>query len=231
MSSWLHALFDLLAPRRCVACGQRLTQAESFLCSPCLLQIPLTHFVEDAYDNAMARAFWLRLPIERAAALFYYEPGNEVAQLVKDIKYRGNRELGIYAGRMLAETFAPYGFFDGIDGLVPVPLARKRERERGFNQSDLIVRGMASVVGLPVMDDVVARIVYQQSQTHLSYVERNDNVEGAFRLMDGARIAGLHLLLVDDVVTTGATCIACGQELVKAEGVKLSVASLGFTRR
>lgn len=230
MKALLHSFFDLIAPRRCVVCGQRLSLSQPFICARCRLMMPLTGFAADAYENAMARLFWLRVPIERAAALFYYEPGSAVTQIVKRIKYGGDRELGHYAGEMMGRELSAYGFFDGIDGIVAVPLAKKRERQRGFNQSLLLAEGIGCSTGLPVIRNAVVRTEFHKSQTQLSYSERAENVDGVFKLTHPEALHGRHILLVDDVVTTGATCTACGNALVKAGDTKLSILSLAFTR-
>ena len=133
-------------------------------------------------------------------------------------------------GRMVATELQRDGFFDGIDEIVPVPLTKERLRQRGYNQSEEIAKGINEITGLPINKDAVKRIVFKGSQTRRSRWDRQENVEYAFKLTHGEPIAGKHLLIVDDVVTTGATIIACAKELVKASNVKISVLSLGLTR-
>ena len=133
-------------------------------------------------------------------------------------------------GRMMGKELLPSGFFDGIDGIIPIPLAKKRQRQRGYNQSVEIARGVSEVTGLPILNQVVRRTNFKSSQTQLGRWERNENVETVFELIDGNAIRGKHLLIIDDVITTGATMIACAQQLVKAGDVKVSVLSLGFAK-
>ena len=178
----------------------------------------------------MAKTFWGQIPIERAAALFYYEPHAETANILYELKYKNHPEIGEVMGRLMAREFQPEGFFDGIDGIVPVPLARKRQRQRGYNQSYELAKGVSEVVGLPIFNKVIKRCQFEGSQTSKGRWERNENVENVFQLTDGERICGKHLLLIDDVVTTGATVIAYAKELVKAGNIKISVLSLGFTK-
>ena len=133
-------------------------------------------------------------------------------------------------GRMMAKELMRSGLYEGIDAIVPVPLAKKRERERGYNQSLELAKGVSEVTGLPIADKVVVRTKFVGSQTQRGRWERNENVENVFELVDGDSINGKHLLLIDDVVTTGATIIACAQEVQKASNVRISVLALGFAK-
>lgn len=146
------------------------------------------------------------------------------------MKYFDHPEVGELMGRMAAEEFAANGFFDGIDVVVPVPLARKRLRERGYNQSFEIARGVWEVTSLPVDRKAVKRKSFKGSQTRMNRWQRNDNVKDVFMLKRADGLAGKHILIVDDVVTTGATVISCAEELMKCGDVKFSVMSLGFTK-
>ena len=230
MISFWTRLLDLVSPRTCVVCGNRLSVSEEALCSKCNLHLPRTGFQREPSENIMAKVFWGQIPIERAAALFYYESHAETANILYELKYKNHPEIGEVMGRMMARELLPSGFFEGIDALLPVPLARKRERERGYNQSKELAKGMGEITGLPIYDNILRRIVFEGSQTSLSRWERNENVEKVFRLVDGSSIAGKHLLIIDDVVTTGATVISCVRELVKAGDIKVSVLALGFAK-
>ena len=228
--SFWHRLLDLISPRLCVVCGQRLTISEEAICSKCNLHLPRTGFQQDPYENEMAKLFWHQIPIERATSLFYYEAHSETANILYELKYKSHPEIGEVMGRMMAKELQPSGFFDEIDGIIPVPLAKKRLRQRGYNQSLEIARGISEMTGLPIYNKVVRRNAFEGSQTSKGRWERNENVEGVFELKDATAIQGKHILIVDDVVTTGATVIACAQELCKAGNVKVSVLALGFTK-
>ena len=228
--SFWSRLLDLISPRMCVVCGKRLSVSEEVICATCNLHLPRTGFQREPYENIMAKTFWGQIPIERAAALFYYEPHAETANILYDMKYRNHPEIGEVMGRMMAKELQPNGFFEGIDGIVPVPLARRRERQRGYNQSMELAKGISEIVGLPIYNKVVKRCKFEGSQTSRGRWERNENVEKVFQLTDSESICGKHLLIIDDVVTTGATIVACAKELVKAGGVKISVLSLGYTK-
>ena len=228
--SFWHRLLDLISPRLCVVCGQRLTVSEDVICTKCNLHLPRTDFHQDPYENEMAKLFWHQIPIERATALFYYESHAETANILYELKYKDHPEVGEVMGRLMAKELQASGFFDGIDGIVPIPLAKKRQRQRGYNQSLEIARGISEIIGLPIYNKVVRRKAFEGSQTNKGRWERNENVEGVFELKDASAIQGKHLLMVDDVVTTGATVIACVQELCKADNVRVSVLALGFSK-
>ncbi len=228
--SFWHRLLDLISPRLCVVCGQRLTVSEDVICAKCNLHLSRTGFQHNPYENEMAKLFWHQIPIERATALFYYEAHSETANILYELKYKNHPEIGEVMGRIVARELQPSGFFDEIDGIVPVPLARKRLRQRGYNQSKEIAKGICEITGLPIYNLVVRRNVFEGSQTNKGRWERNENVEKVFELTDETAILGKHLLIVDDVVTTGATVIACAKELCKAPNVKISVLALGFAK-
>ena len=229
ISFWAR-LLDLISPRLCVVCGSRLAVTEETLCSKCYLHLPRTDFGHDLYENVMAKLFWGQMAIEKATALFYYEPHAETAQILYEMKYKNHPEIGVVMGRMMAKELMRSGLFDGIDAIVPVPLARKRERQRGYNQSLELAKGVSEVTGLPIANKVVRRTKFVGSQTQRGRWERNENVENVFELVDSDSISGKHLLLIDDVVTTGATIIACAQEMQKASNVKFSVLALGYSK-
>jgi ComF family protein len=213
-----------------MVCGQRLTVSEEIICSKCNFHLPRTGFQQDPYENEMAKLFWHQIPIERATALFYYEAHSETANILYELKYKSHPEIGEVMGRLVAKELQPSGFFDGIDGIVPIPLAKKRQRQRGYNQSLEIARGISEITNLPIYNKVVRRNVFEGSQTNKGRWERNENVEKVFEMTDETAIHGKHLLIIDDVVTTGATVIACAKELCKAGNVKISVLSLGFAK-
>ena len=229
ISFWAR-LFDLISPRLCVVCGSRLAVTEETLCSKCYLHLPRTDFGHDLYENVMAKLFWGQMAIEKATALFYYEPHAETAQILYEMKYKNHPEIGVVMGRMMAKELMRSGLFEGIDAIVPVPLARKRERQRGYNQSLELAKGVSEVTGLPIANKVVRRTKFVGSQTQRGRWERNENVENVFELVNSDSISGKHLLLIDDVVTTGATIIACAQEMRKASNVKFSVLALGYSK-
>jgi len=228
--SFWSRLVDLIAPRACVVCGGRLGIHEFFLCGSCNLQLPRTNYADNPYENDMARLFWGQLPVERCAALFFYQGGSGPSQILYELKYKNHPEIGEFFGRMIAEEWDETGFFEGIDLIVPVPLAKERQRQRGYNQSLHIARGIGSVTRLPIVTNAMSRKQFVESQTQKDRWQRNENVEGCFRLNDGSALKGRHVLLVDDVVTTGATICSCGREMLKAGDVRFSILTIGFAK-
>ena len=229
--NWLYDLWDdfisLLFPRLCYACGNQLIRNESLICTECFVVIPRTnyHFVE---DNPVAQLFWGRCLIEKAAAFSYYNKGSRIRKLIHNLKYKGIREIGYELGRIYGLSLKESGFTNDIDMIIPVPLHPMKERIRGFNQSETISMGIADVTRLPVDIKSLARILVSATQTKRSRYERWTNVEGIFQVIDSATIMGKHVLLVDDVITTGSTIESCTNELLKVEGVKVSVVALAF---
>jgi ComF family protein len=212
-------------------CGHRLSASELVLCNTCNLHLPRTGFSANACRNEMARLFWGQIPVERAAALFFYERHAQVANLIHQLKYKDHPEVGVLMGRLVATEFAKDHFFNGLDGIVPVPISSERLSHRGYNQSMEIAKGVSAVTGLPIFADVLCRETFADTQTAHNRWARMENVAHSFKLTNGEPIAGKHLLVIDDVVTTGATVLACAKQLVKAGNVKISVLTLGCTKR
>ena len=228
--NWFSRFLDFISPRLCVVCGRRLSPTERSLCSVCQLHLPRTAYQFSPQDNPMAQLFWHLAPIERAAAFIYYQPHSEMARMVYQLKYRNSPDVGEDLGRQMATDFLLAHYFDDIDLLVPVPLTRKRQHQRGYNQSEMLARGISDVTHLPMVANALKRQAFRESQTHLSRHERQENVDGIFVVTDSEILKGRHLLLIDDICTTGATLMACAQALASIEGIRISVLTLGFTK-
>ncbi len=239
--SFWHRLTDMVAPRSCEICGCRLSVSESLLCPVCDLQLPRTAFAASPYHNEMAKMLWGKMTVERVAALFYYAPRSEVAEAVYRLKYARNDRLPFLWGQRCAREMAATGFvspadgkpatfFDGIDVLIPMPLTPRRERERGYNQSREMAKGIAEVTGIAIRDNVVERISFKESQTQKHLWTRQENVEGAFTLRQTEGMEGRHALVIDDILTTGATVCALAHELSAIPNLTVSVLTLGFSK-
>ena len=228
--NWITRILDFISPRLCVVCGQRLAPTERSLCSVCLFHLPRTDFHQKPSDNPMAQLFWGLAPIEKAAALFYYHPHSETAQLVYRLKYNNRPDIGEDIGRVMANELQATDFFSDIDVLLPVPLASKRLRQRGYNQSEQLAKGISDITHLPIVTKALRRKHFQQSQTTLNRWQRQENVEDTFWLKDGSQLQDKHVLLIDDICTTGATLISCANTLKDIEGIRISVLTLGFTK-
>ena len=178
----------------------------------------------------MAQLFWKLTNIQKAAALFYYHPHSETAQLVYRLKYNNRPDIGEDMGRVMASEMQLSDFFSDIDILLPVPLSRKRLRQRGYNQSEQLAVGISDVTHLPIVTKALRRKDFHQSQTTLNRWQRQENVADTFQLKDAQQLQGKHVLLIDDICTTGATLIACADALQDVEGICISVLTLGFTK-
>ncbi len=181
-------------------------------------------------DNYLAKRFWILLPIENASALFFYNSKTRSTRVILQIKYMQKWSFAQYIGRVFANEAKDYDFFEGIDVIVPVPLTKGREKERGYNQSYHFALGIKEITGIPIVKDAVSRISFNGSQTRKSLLERRENVKGVFKLISSANIKGKHVLIVDDVITTGATILSCAEELMKGDVKSLSIASIGYVK-
>jgi len=229
--SYIYNLWDdfisLLFPRLCYACGNHLLRNEKLLCTECFVVIPRTNFHLDN-ENPVAQLFWGRCMLEKAAAFSFYNKGSRIRNLIHNLKYRGIKEIGYELGRIYGLSLQASGFFSGIDLIVPVPLHKSKKRIRGFNQSDLISSGIGDVTGLPVDTNCLSRVTVSATQTNRSRYERWINVNDIFRIIDSEKLRGKHILIVDDVITTGSTIEACVNELKMVEGVRVSAVAIAF---
>jgi ComF family protein len=189
--------------------------------------IPRTDY-HNIPDNPVAQLLWGRCKVERAAAFSYYNKGSRIRNLIHNIKYKGVKEAGIELGKIYGYSLKSSGFTDGIDFIIPVPLHPSKMRKRGFNQSQIISEGISSATGIPVDNTSLVRASESETQTKRSRYERWINVEGIFVLADREALKGKHVLLIDDVITTGSTIESCANELLKTEEIKVSVAALAY---
>lgn len=198
------------------------------MCTGCMYDVPLTRFA-DLTDNFVSELFWGRVPLMYSTSYFYYIKDSKYQNIIHQLKYNGRQDIGREFGKMFGSELMKT-LLSSAEVIVPVPLHRKKLRKRGFNQSEIIARGMADGMGKKIITDALERIHYTESQTNRSRYERWENVEGIFRLKKPHLLEGKHILLVDDVVTTGSTLEACASEMLKIRGTTVSVATLAVTR-
>lgn len=227
--SLMRSFHELILPRTCRVCGRRLAVDENIVCVSCLRHLPFTGFLDNPYDNEMAKMFWGRIRnFEKAFAMVYHLPHSLSARMVYQLKYFDKPELCEDVGEMMGKLMSEKNFFDGIDCILPVPLARKRLKERGYNQSEMIAEGLHGVCKLPIVKDAVRRVTFESSQTKKDRISRYENVDNAFELVNVEKLSGKHVLVVDDVVTTGATICAVVGLLEQVVDIRVSVVAIGF---
>jgi len=230
MNKYWNDFFSLIYPQTCMGCGSDNLGDKQVLCWPCTTELPLTFF-EKHRGNLVEELFVGRIPLQMASAYFYFSKSSIIQHLIHKVKYKGNRELGVHLGAMMGQAMLEAGWNETIDMVIPLPLNKKKEIKRGFNQAALLAKGISQTLGKPMADVAVARIKYTETQTKKSREQRWENVADVFGLMDNHDLENKHVLLVDDVVTTGATLEACGQVLIKIPGLKLSMATLAFASK
>ena len=220
-AGWMSELLDFLLPRLCPGCGRRLSKGEGPVCPQCLLKLTL-EWNYDWRTNPRMLQWNEHTCLQKVGALARYHKKGIVAHVVHQLKYHRRYELGPWMGRLAVRELRQTGLFDDVDVLVPIPLTRSRRNWRGFNQAEKIAEGMAEELGIEMRTDILVRMKNLESQTHLTHEQRRGNMEGVFALAPGAKVEGLHLMLVDDVMTTGATMLSAIQALEQVPGVQLS---------
>lgn len=229
MSDYLRSLWRMLFPSSCLSCGSRLLSNEQYVCTLCTINWPRVYLGHDVRDNEVVRRYWGTFPAESAAAAFSYFPGGELTRVIHTMKYRNRPDLCRFMGRLMAATPQIMQIVSSADVLVPVPVSKERRRERGYNQSELLCEGISSVAHLPVRAEALRRVSFVESQTALSRAERVKNVKGAFALGDVAGLEGRHVVLVDDILTTGSTTLECLHVLGGVRDIKVSIVALALT--
>ena len=222
-----QGLLHFIYPRLCEGCGRPLLTNEQVLCLGCGLQMPETDY-HDAAANDTAMRFAGRVPFTHATSYAWFTDDGLLQHLLHGLKYGGKTNIGHYLGRQLACSLQPAEWIHTVDAIVPVPLHPKKEAARGYNQSVLIAEGMGAVLDIPVLPHALARKRYTESQTQKSRAERAANMQDAFIANKSALGRATHLLLVDDVLTTGATLEACALALLAVKGVRVSIATVGI---
>jgi len=204
-----------------------LLRRERYLCLSCLSDLPYSFFFF-CPNNPAEVCFWGRLNIVRASSLLIYREESPFKKIIHSFKYDGSRALGAFMGEMLATRMAESGMYNDIDLIIPVPLHFLKKWERGYNQASILAKSIGKILNKPVQESVLIRKKFTSTQTKKDSIHRWENVLGAFSLKNTTLIEGKHILLVDDVLTTGATLEACGQHILKIENCRLSIATLAY---
>lgn len=225
ISQLLKNFISIFYPRSCVACGNALMQNESHFCLSCLMHLPETnyHLMEHSPLDCI---FMGRVPVEKVSSMLFYKKGNKVQHILHALKYKGNKEMGRFLGELYGRQLLKSPYFRSVDCIVPIPLHPKKQKIRGYNQSEWIAMGLSRSMSIPYFTDVLLRSEFTETQTKKSRFSRWENVKDVFAIDDTEEIAGKHVLVCDDVLTTGATLEAAISQLLKIDGVRVSVATL-----
>lgn len=215
----------LIFPELCQACAKSLYRNEEIICADCLYNLPFTNF-HLRQDNAVAQSFWGRVPIETASALLYFSKGSRVQNLLHQLKYKNRPEVGVYLGRLAAKSLLQNSVFATADMIMPVPLHQQKQLKRGYNQSLCIAEGLSQKTRIPVENQNLIKTTSTESQTKKSRISRYENMKEVFWVRNPEKLTGKRILLVDDIITTGATLEACCNVLLQVPGVKISIATI-----
>jgi ComF family protein len=228
LASHLNDFAHLFFPHVCEGCGTDVLGNDSILCAACFLKLPETGFIKEP-NNPVERIFYGRIKVETACSAFYFTKHSLLRHLIVELKYRNNRDIGFYLGKLLGYQLSQTDRFNDVDVIIPLPLNPRKERKRGYNQAAIIAEGISSVWFKPILKNAVQRLIFTETQTHKDRVSRWQTMEGVFATADAASIEGKHVLLVDDIVTTGATLEACGEKILQIPETKLSIATIAYT--
>jgi competence protein ComFC len=223
-----HDLVNLIYPKTCAVCEAILTKKDQVICIECLHELPITDYHLDN-DNPIQKVFYGRIPIENATSLLLFKKKGSVQNLIHELKYRGNRDIGVFLGKWLGGIMAKLPEYQNIDVIIPVPLHKKKLKVRGYNQVEDFGKEIAKSLNVDYKDHILLKTTVSSSQTIKARLSRWGSLEETFVLNNKEEISGKHILLVDDLITTGATLEACTHILQQAGNIKISVASMAFT--
>lgn len=219
----------LMYPSLCLACQSKHPPKEQLICVSCQVKLPKTNFHLEE-ENYFTERFWGRVLLESAAALYFFHKGSPVQKILHSLKYEGKHEIGFQLGQKYGKQLKQSPYFRTVDIIVPVPLHPKKQLQRGYNQSDTFANGLSETMRIPWLANGLKRTKYGDSQTRMSREERLLNVMEAFEVDAKNKLAGKHILLVDDVLTTGATLETCADKLLALPNTKVSMATIALAK-
>ena len=222
-------LLNLFFPKACAGCNSFLLANEKVICTVCRHEIPLTNHSKIENNEALVK-FYGRIPIEFAGALFYFHKKGIVQELIHKLKYKGHQEIGTAVGYWYAEEIKNIKGLQDVDFIIPVPLHKKRLKERGYNQVETFGKAVSESTKIPYNDKVLIRTIYSKTQTKKNILGRSEMAKSIFSITADESHHNKHFLLIDDVITTGSTLEACGRELLKIPGARLSIVCMAMTQ-
>ena len=224
-----QSLVNLFFPKVCAGCKSFLLQNENVICTSCRHEIPLTNHHKNTNNEALNK-FYGKVPVENALAFLYFHKKGIVQEMIHKLKYKGHQEIGSAIGYWYAEELKNCTEISDVDFLIPVPLHEKRLKERGYNQVTTFGESLSESLSIKYDDSILVRNVYSKTQTTKSILGRSTVVDSIFGVKSDENYNNKHFLLIDDVITTGSTLEACGRELLKIPGSKISIVCMAMTQ-
>jgi len=215
----------LFYPLTCIGCCTDLIEKKQLLCHHCINDLPKTNF-EHIHDNPVEKLFFGRMKIESAYSEFYFSKGHVLQHLIHELKYNGNTEIGYHLGEMMGNSLLGSQRFNSIDCILPLPMFADKQLKRGYNQATILAKGIGKILEKPVEENCIVRSRSTETQTRKDRTERWLNVDQSFVVNNSMTMKGKHVLLVDDVITTGATLEACGNAIMQIPNTRISIATL-----
>jgi len=221
----LNSILNFFYPRTCISCGNVLLQQEHLFCLHCIYNFPETHYHEFE-QSPVSQLFWGRVPVENVGSFLFYKKGDHVQKIMQHLKYYGAKEVGFFLGNIYGKQLIQHKKWKKIDIIIPIPLHKKKEKKRGYNQSEWIAKGLSAGMDIPYNTHLLLRNEFTETQTRKSRFHRWQNVKDVFQLTNSEALKNKHVLICDDVLTTGATLEAAIQKLAVVPSVIISVVTL-----
>ena len=227
--NFLKDIFNIFFPEVCLCCYEQLSSNEFTVCLTCRHDLPLTNFSFEA-ENLVKKSFYGRIPIENATALFYFFKKGKVQQLIHELKYNKQQQVGNFIGNWLGDEIVESNRFNNIDFIVPVPLHKNKLKKRGYNQLTIFGERLAEKLNITYNSTILVKISSTKTQTKKLRLDRWKNVQELFFVQNNVDLKNKHILLIDDIITTGATLEACCKAFNKIKGLKISIACMAYTK-
>ncbi|MFD1294903.1 ComF family protein [Lutibacter holmesii] len=227
--NFLKNIYELFYPELCLCCNKALTTNETVICLQCRHDLPLTNFTVEK-DNLIEKSFYGRTQIEAATALFYFFKKGNIQNLLHHLKYKNQQQVGTLLGNWLGSELAKSTRFSTIDIIIPVPLHQKKLKTRGYNQVTTFGNSLSKTLNIPFQENVLSRISFTNTQTKKLRFNRWENVQELFFVANEKTLENKHILLIDDIITTGATLVACCTAFEKTKNIKISIACMAYTK-
>lgn len=225
----IKGLLDLIYPNLCLGCNKPLFEGEIVICTMCRLDLPRVD-CRLVNDNVVEKIFRGRFQTNGCFSLLSFEKHNTVAKLIHQLKYKNRQDVGIFLGGWLGYELSKHDVFKTVNSCIPMPISNSRRRTRGYNQAEILAKSVGEIIQKPIDTESVIRKSGKSTQTKKTHFARWENVASDFAVQKPINIANKHILIIDDVVTTGASLEALASELTKVEGVQISIATVGYTK-